>query len=128
IPKGSGTAQQRNAPDGQPLCYENIAALQEDCGVGRDELAWSKFASRLLAARTDFTVRGAAVAELRDNFVIAVENAHLAVQVRADHPFALRVEVARHTQPRVVLDGTKMLAIHAKGLQTTISAISNHEQ
>ena len=45
----------------------------------RDELARREFAARLLAARADFPIYGVAVAELCNDFVLAIENTDLAV-------------------------------------------------
>src|ERR1700729_82634 len=79
IRASSDTTQACDAPDWQPFGHEDVAALEEDCSVRSDELARSEFAARLLAARADFSVRSFAVAELRDDFVLGIENADLTV-------------------------------------------------
>src|SRR5215470_13622115 len=88
----SNTAQTREPADGQPLGYEDIAVAQKNRRMRRDELAGSELTARLLAARADFAVGGLAVAELRDDMVVAIEDANLAVQIGTHHPFALRIE------------------------------------
>ena len=106
----SDAPQERDAPDRQPLGNEDVAAAKEDCRVRGDELSRRELAARLIAARTYVTVRCFAVAQLSYDVVIAIENANLAVQVRADHPIALSVKVARHSQMGFVFDGTDVRA------------------
>ena len=70
-----------------------------------DELSRRKLVARLIAARAYLSVRRLTVAQLRDDLVVAIEDANLAVQVRANHPVALRMKVARHSQMGFVSDG-----------------------
>ena len=93
----------------------------------RDELAGRELRPRLAAPRTDFPVCGLAVAELRDNFVITIEDADLAIEIRAHHPFALHMKVARHAEMGFVLDGLEMFAIQGERLDAAIAAIGNYE-
>ena len=91
--------QKREAADGQPFSDQDVAGLQKNCRVRRDELTRGEFISGLLAPGSDFSVRGLAIAELRDHFVLAIENANLAVEIRTNHPFVFCVKVARHAEP-----------------------------
>ena len=100
----SDVTQQRQPPDRQPFGDENVAAVKKDRRVWGDELAWSELLSGLFAPRSDFPVSGFAVAKLRHHFIVAVQNADLTVQVRANHPFVFRVKVTRHSEARIVLD------------------------
>src|SRR5262249_42015993 len=108
IRRGSDTAQESDAAYGQPLSDQNVAAMQKDCSVRRNELAWCEFISRLPTSRTYFAVCRSAVAELSDNVIFAIEDAHLTVEVGANHPFTVGIEVTGHAQPRIILDGAQV--------------------
>jgi|GEM_PF-5125772 len=92
-----------------------------------DELSRRKLAARLIAARAYLAVRRFTVAQLRDDLVVAIEDANLAVQVRANHPAALRMKVARHSQMGFVPDGADVGAGQRKGLNAAVSAISDKQ-
>src|SRR3984957_18068319 len=126
-PASSDTTQASDAPDRQPLGYEDVATLEKDCRMRSDELARREFAAGLLAPRADFSIHSFAVTELRDDLVLAIENADLAVQVGANHPLALRIEVARHAQARIIFDRAEMFPAKIESLHTAVSAISNYE-
>jgi hypothetical protein len=79
----------------------------------------------LAASRTDVTVLGFAVSELRHHFVLSIEDAHLAIQIRTHHPLSLRVKVARHAHVRLVYDRLEMGAIQREGLNSFVAPISD---
>jgi len=93
----------------------------------RDELSWRKFASGLISARANLSVCGFAIAQLRDHFVLPIQDAHLAVEIRADHPLALNMKVTGHSQMGFILYGANMSTAERERLNAPIPAVG-HQQ
>jgi len=101
--------------------------VKEDRCVRGDELSRRKFGAGLTAARADLAVCGSTIAQLSDHAVVAIKNANLTVEVGAHHPFALRIEVARHSQVGFIFDGSDMRTGQRENLCAAISTIGDNE-
>ena len=93
----------------------------------RDELSWRKFASRLISPRANLSVCGLAIAQLGDHFVLPIQDAHLTVEIRADHPLALNMKVTGHSQMGCILHGADMSTAERERLNAPIPAVG-HQQ
>src|SRR5205807_2924340 len=124
----SDAPQECNTSNGQPLSHEDVATLKENSRVRGDELSRGKLAARLIAARAYLSVRRFAVAQLSYDVVIPVEDANLAVEIRANHPIALGVKVAGHSQMGFVLDCADVCAGQREGLNAAVSAVSDEQR
>ena len=62
------------------------------------------------------------------NVVIPIEDANLAVEIRANHPIALGVKVAGHSQMGFVFDGADVRAGQREGLNAAVSAVSDEQR
>ena len=93
-----------------------------------DELARRKLAARLIAARAHLSVRRFTVAQLSYDVVIPIEDTNLAVEIRANHPIALGVKVAGHSQMGFVFDGADVRAGQREGLNAAVSAVSDEQR
>ena len=122
------TTQKRDSPNRQPFSYEYVAAVKENGRVRCDELPRSKLGPGLVSSRAHITVRRFPIAKLSDNFVITIQNANLAIEVRAYQPLFLVMKVARHAQMGFLLDCAEVLASWREGLDSPVSAISHHQQ
>ena len=91
----------------------------------RDELSWRKFASRLFSTRANLTVCGFAVAYLGDHLVLSIQDAHLAVKIRTNHPLALNVKVAGHSQMGFILYGADMGTAEGERLNAPVPAVGH---
>src|SRR6202023_4339621 len=87
-------AQERDSPDRQPLGYENVAIVEKDGIMRRDEFSGGKLRARLAAAWPHFAVLCLSVSKLRNHIELSIENTHLTIQIGAYHPLALSVEIA----------------------------------
>src|ERR1700760_2796760 len=80
------SAQERDAPDRQPLGYKDVAIVEKNSIMRRDELAPRELRTRLAAARSHFAILGLSVSQLRNDVEVSIENTHLAIQIGAHHP------------------------------------------
>jgi hypothetical protein len=57
--------------------------------------------------------------------MLAIQDAHLAVEVRANHPIALNMKVAGHSQVGVILYGADMSTAEREGLNAPVPAVGH---
>src|SRR5712692_7716731 len=120
-------AQKCDSPDRQPLGYEDVAVVQKDSIMRRDECSGSKLRARLAAARTHFAILSLSIAQLRNHLELAIENTYLTIQIGAHHPLTLGLKIARHSQVRLVLNRPQMNAVKCESLDAAVSAVSHNE-
>src|SRR5205807_1345006 len=121
-------AQKCDSPDRQPLSYKNVAIVKKDSVMRRDELSSRKLRTRLAPSRSHIAVLCFAVAQLHNHVVFSIKNAHLTIQIGADHPLALSMEVAGHTKPGLVFDRFQMIALEGESLNSAVSAIGHYQK
>ena len=97
-------AQKRQSPDRQPLGYQNVAIVEKNGVMRRDEFAWRELLSCLAASRSHIAVFGFAISECHYHLVLTINDTYLTIQIRAYHPLALSVEVARHSHVLLVFN------------------------
>src|SRR2546425_4925020 len=124
----SHPAQERHSPDRQPFSDENVAIVEKDGIMRRDELSRGKLRARLAAARPHLAVLRLPVSQLRNHVEFLIENTHLAIQIGAYHPLTLRVEIAGHSQVCFVLDRPQMSAVKCERLNPAVSAVGYDQQ
>src|ERR1700722_3295369 len=93
----------------------------------RNEFSGRKLSARLTASRSHVPVFRFAVPQLSDHRIVAIENAHLTIQIRAHRPLALGVEVAWHSHVLLVFDCLQMDAVKGEGLNSSVTAVSHGE-
>src|SRR5947209_2369610 len=119
-------AQECDAADRQPLGYKNVAVVKKNRVVRRDEFSGSKLRTGLAAARSHFAIFRLAIPQLRHHVELTIENTHLAVQIGAHHPLTLSVEVAGHSQMRLIFNGPQVSAVEGERLNAAVSAIGHN--
>src|SRR5690606_27027375 len=82
---------------------------------------------RSLSPGANAAVFGLSVAELGDNAVVPVEQAHLAVQIRAEQEVAALVEMTRTAEASIIGDRALVVAVERQDLQAMIAAVSDNE-
>src|SRR5690606_36656909 len=82
---------------------------------------------RSLSPGANAAVFGLSVAELGDNAVVPVEQAHLAVQIRAEQEVAALVEMTRTAEASVIGDRPLVATVERQDLQAMIAAVSDNE-
>src|SRR5215470_2495364 len=73
-------AQQREPPDGQPLGDQNVAIVEKNGIMRRNEFSWRKLWARLAASRSDIAVLALAISQLHQHLMLTIEDTHLAIQ------------------------------------------------
>ena len=86
--------------------------------IRRDEFPRRKLRPRLTTPRTDVAVLSFPVPQSHNDFEFSIQNANLAIQIRANHPFALRMKIAWHTHLRLVFDRLQMRTIQRVRMQS----------
>src|SRR6266850_8281684 len=76
-------AQECDSPDRQPLGYKNVAVVQEDSVMRRDEFSGRKLRTRLAAARSHFTILSLSISKLHHHVELPIENTYLTIQIGA---------------------------------------------
>ncbi len=116
----SGDLSELSDPaDFHPLHHENVPGMVETRGVRRHKLAWNECGA---VEQSHFAEIIGALAEMRDDRILAVENADPSFQFGHDHEFASYVEMAGVTQAWNEAD---MLPVQGKCLNTIIPAVSH---
>src|ERR1700736_5567351 len=121
-------AQECDPPDRQPLGYKNVAIVEKDRIMRRDELPRRTLWTRLATPRSHFAVLCFSVSQSGNHVEVSIENTHLAIQVGAHHPLPLSVKIARHSQVRLVFDCSQVNAIECKSLNAAVPAIGHDQQ
>lgn len=82
-----------------------------------------EFLTRLATSRAYFAVFRLAISQLCDHFVFSIEDAHLAIEIGADHPISLRMEITRHAHVILVFDRPQMSAFERENLDAAVASI-----
>src|SRR5205807_852341 len=121
-------AQKCDSPDRQPLSYKNVAIVQKDSIMRRDEFSGSKLCTRLAAARSHFAILSFSISQLGHHVELPIENTYLTIQIGAYHPLTLSMEIAGHPQVRLVLNRPQVSAVKRESLNAAVSAVCYNQQ
>src|SRR5579862_4685195 len=91
----------------------------------RDELSRRILRAQLAPSRSHIAIFGLAISQLRHHLVFTIENTHLAIKIRANHPLALCMKIAGHAHVLLIFDCLQVSAIDCKGLNSSVAAIGH---
>src|SRR5215470_19206579 len=94
----------------------------------RNEFPRCELGTCLAASSPHIAVFGLAIPHLHHHLVFTIENTHLTIQIGADHPLALGVEVAGHAHVLLVFDCLHVSAVQCEGLNPSVAAVSHGQK